>query len=250
MCPLHLKYYIMLTPEEMKDRTLRLVKEGNFIEGIYNYCDRWCEKCQFTTRCLNYESDKDAPPPDSSDLFEYLDNVFKSTMLMLDELMEEMGVDPAEIEKMELPEGPDPREHPLYKKSYNLSMSMHKWLEENNPGELLTGIPYPGNNDNKTHDAIEIIYFYNFFISAKIFRALSGINDFDTGEIQTDSNGSAKIVLIAVDRLIPAWSILMETKKDQEDAILQFLISLADIRKQTATIFPNARKFIRPGFDE
>lgn len=43
----------MLSPEEMKDRTLKLVKEGNFIEGIYNYCDRWCEKCSFTARCLN-----------------------------------------------------------------------------------------------------------------------------------------------------------------------------------------------------
>jgi len=240
----------MLTPEEMKDRTLKLVKEGKFIEGIYNYCDRWCEKCQLTNRCLNYESDKNAPPPDSQDLFEYLDNVFKATMLMLDELMQEMGIDPAEVEKMELPEEPDPREHPLYKKSYNLSMSMHKWLEENKPDDLLTGIIDPGKDDNKIYDAIEIIYFYNFFISAKIFRALSGINDFEPSEIQTDANGSAKIALIAIDRLIPAWSILMEVLKDHEDAILQFLISLADIKKKTESIFPNSRKFISPGFDE
>jgi hypothetical protein len=25
------------------------------IPGIYNYCDRWCERCQLTSRCLNYE---------------------------------------------------------------------------------------------------------------------------------------------------------------------------------------------------
>ena len=24
-------------------------------EGIYNSCDRWCEKCPFTSRCLNYK---------------------------------------------------------------------------------------------------------------------------------------------------------------------------------------------------
>lgn len=26
------------------------VRDG-FILGIYNYCDRWCESCAFTSRC-------------------------------------------------------------------------------------------------------------------------------------------------------------------------------------------------------
>ena len=26
------------------------VQKG-FIVGVYNYCDRWCEQCQFTSRC-------------------------------------------------------------------------------------------------------------------------------------------------------------------------------------------------------
>ncbi len=26
------------------------VQDG-FIVGIYNYCDSWCEPCQFTSRC-------------------------------------------------------------------------------------------------------------------------------------------------------------------------------------------------------
>ena len=30
-------------------------KDSNHIPGIYNYCDRWCERCQFTSRCLNFE---------------------------------------------------------------------------------------------------------------------------------------------------------------------------------------------------
>jgi hypothetical protein len=25
--------------------------EGGFIPGVYNYCDRWCERCPFTGRC-------------------------------------------------------------------------------------------------------------------------------------------------------------------------------------------------------
>ena len=29
--------------------------DPRFISGIYNYCDRWCERRHFTSRCLNYE---------------------------------------------------------------------------------------------------------------------------------------------------------------------------------------------------
>lgn len=32
------------------DRTPR----PEYIRGIYNYCDRWCERCPFTARCENY----------------------------------------------------------------------------------------------------------------------------------------------------------------------------------------------------
>jgi hypothetical protein len=238
----------------MKDRTLRLVKEGNFIEGIYNYCDRWCERCPFTGKCLNFESGKDAPDADGPELWDYLHNVFQATMLMLDEMMEEMGIDLEEIDKMEPPERADPKDHPLYQKVYSLSCSMHDWLEQNKPGELLQEeielLPAEKEKNPRFDDSVEVIYFYNFFISAKIYRALSGLDNFEPQEIQTDYNGSAKIALIAIDRLIASWSLVMENMMDHEDEILKFLINLTEIRKQIEKTFPLARKFIRPGFDE
>ena len=27
------------------------------IEGIFNYCDRWCERCSFTSRCAIFDED-------------------------------------------------------------------------------------------------------------------------------------------------------------------------------------------------
>jgi hypothetical protein len=131
---------------------------------------------------------------------------------------------------------------------------MHKWLEEFKPGspsveepEILSDDKLP---EKRFKDALEVIYFYNFFISAKIYRALLPRDDYEAGEIQTDSNGSAKIALIAFDRLIAAWSVAMENMMEHEDEILKFLLSLADVRKQTELTFPQARKFVRPGFDD
>lgn len=31
------------------------MNESKFIPGIHNYCDRWCERCYFTSRCRVYE---------------------------------------------------------------------------------------------------------------------------------------------------------------------------------------------------
>ena len=243
----------METPSEMKDRMMKIAAEDGYIDSIFNYCDRWCEKCSFTSKCRSYAMSEDEPKTDGTELFEYLSNVFKATMLMLKEMMKEMGIDPKEFEKIELPERSDPKKHPLYKKVYALSGSMHDWLKENKPGE------FPGETEiisqdeirnTRFHESIEVIYWYNFFISAKIFRALGGMEYDGEDEIQNDSNGSAKIALISIDRLIGAWSVAMENMKDHEDTILKFLISLTDVRKHTEATFPNARKFMRPGFDQ
>jgi len=33
------------------DEFFKLVDNPEFISGIYNYCDRWCEKCNYVNRC-------------------------------------------------------------------------------------------------------------------------------------------------------------------------------------------------------
>jgi len=38
-----------------KEELLSKAKDPKYIPGIYNYCDRWCERCRFTSRCLNCE---------------------------------------------------------------------------------------------------------------------------------------------------------------------------------------------------
>ena len=39
---------------------LELAGDPRFISGIYNYCDRWCERCQFTSRCLLYAQERES----------------------------------------------------------------------------------------------------------------------------------------------------------------------------------------------
>jgi len=65
-----------------------------------------------------------------------------------------------------------------------------------------------------------------------------------------DSEGSAKIALIAMDRSIAAWSGLRTALgADEADDVLDRLAQLAAIRRETEKLFPKARAFKRPGFD-
>jgi len=69
-------------------------------------------------------------------------------------------------------------------------------------------------------------------------------------ETMRDADGSAKIALIGIDRSLAAWAALRKHFPEQEDAFLDFQLRLARIRRQAEKLFPNARAFVRPGFDE
>src|SRR5678816_2131779 len=46
--------------KSMRRRTLTdLANNPDLISGIYNYCDRWCERCPLTSRCLVYATEKE-----------------------------------------------------------------------------------------------------------------------------------------------------------------------------------------------
>jgi hypothetical protein len=50
---------------------IELADDPRFISGIYNYCDNWCERCAFASRCLSYaqqQADFDEDDPESRDL--------------------------------------------------------------------------------------------------------------------------------------------------------------------------------------
>ena len=61
---------------------------------------------------------------------------------------------------------------------------------------------------------------------------------------------SAKVALIAIDRSIAAWGQIYKHFPEHTNDILDILVHLDRLRRKTETTFPNARAFVRPGFDE
>jgi hypothetical protein len=94
-------------------------------------------------------------------------------------------------------------------------------------------------------EVVEVIRYYQYAITVKLSRAITSREN-----IAKDSDGSAKIALIEIDRSINAWSELLKYFEDEKKGILKIINHLKQIREIAEKEFPTARSFIRPGFDE
>ena len=95
--------------------------------------------------------------------------------------------------------------------------------------------------------------WYRFFIEVKLRRAVQAAVDerqLRIEDLPRDSDGFAKIALIAIDRSLAAWARLREHfAAEHGDAILDLLVQRERLRRDTETKFPAARAFKRPGVD-
>lgn len=260
-----------------KKDLIRRANDPKYISGIYNYCDRWCERCAFTSRCLNYEIEeeefKDTASRDLNNkaFWEKLHSIFQQTMEMIHELAKERGIDLNSIDiesasneiSKRLEESED---HELFLSARYYSEMADRWFEAEYPlfeqkqDELNTMLNLGISSDkqyaeaDEIGDAVEIIRWYQNQIYVKLMRALTHDEFPDTYEddntLQKDSNGSALVALIGIDRSIGAWGKLQEYFTAKTDSLLDILVHLNRLRQMAEKTFPDARKFKRPGFDD
>lgn len=251
-----------------------------FISGIYNYCDRWCERCTFTTRCRNFES-TDKLSSEELDLnnkafWDGISKNFKNAIEILHKVAREQGIDPDKLMTEEEKTYKQRRSfikhtaknHELSKlciQYQNAVMSffndeVSKVLVEKTKRlvkDVHMGIT---SEEDAVHtmaglsDCEEVIKWYLFFIDAKLQRGLHGkIEREDWQEdngFQKDSDGSAKIAIIAIERSMNAWVKLYELMPASEDVALKVLSILSKLKRKALEEFPKAMEFKRPGFDD
>ena len=58
------------------------------------------------------------------------------------------------------------------------------------------------------------------------------------------------MALIGIDRSLAAWRILYERVQQGQEEIREVMLLLERLRRKMETVFPGARAFVRPGFDE
>ncbi|MBS3906557.1 MAG: hypothetical protein KGZ49_05920 [Syntrophaceae bacterium] len=245
-----------------RDRLKKLAADKRFISGIYNYCDRWCERCQQTARCLNFSmSEKEFSDPETRDIrnekfWNKLSETFRETMELLRESAKEWGVD---LDTLDYKEDIEDRKakdaavknHLLCRVARRYSDSVEDWFKERE--SLFFETVSAARDGVDLDDAVEVIRWYQYFICAKVMRAVRGeIEDEEEegDEFPRDSDGSAKIALIAIDRSIGAWAVIRAYFTDDAKGVIDIIAFLDNLRQAVEKTFPRARSFIRPGFDQ
>jgi len=247
-------------------------KKKGFISGIFNYCDRWCERCTQTSKCLNYSIvEEEFSDPESSDIhnevfWKKLSGIFEETLALLKEKAEAEGID---LDAVNLDEEDDrfimeaAEGHEVSRAARLYCAMVEDWFNKMEPlfgGGDKAGPDFEshagkteGTEKDDLEEALEVVRWYQNQIYVKLMRAISGLIE-EQGEpsegmeqYARDSDGSAKVALIGIDQSIAAWEII-HTHLPNPD-IRHVMTHLVQLRKRIESDFPDARAFIRPGFD-
>lgn len=239
-----------------------------FIDGIFNYCDRWCERCPLTARCRVYAMEQqDNGDPAARDInnaafWKKLEAQFAQAFQMLKTMAAERGIDlddpklRARAWKMRS----TTRNKRLIADTTKYAKDVGAWFkrheatfEQKSAGlEVRARLVLPGKNPVvaalEIRDAVDVLHWYQFQIAVKLTRA-STRDGLDAELEKRDGSGSAKVALIGMDRSITAWAALSKHFAEHANEILAFLLALERLRQTTEKMFPQAREFYRPGLD-
>ena len=263
----------------MKKKQLKkfISSPGN-ISGIHDYCNRWCEKCRFKNRCRNYEFEKQCEDglgePEMDDLLfsveeevapiDYQNKKFdvenqQMFLNFIDFVMHEPDFD-VDIIPLEVYEDNEQESkiehlfsHPLYKQAVGCYDLMAEWFSAAEPymDVLTENLEKLSRETAKTiADAIELIQWNRTLILSKTFRAISFDGDSYLYEIETDANGSIKVVLVALDEMFDAWCDILVSIPETESLTFDILQHITIFKDQLKVNYPFATCFVRPGFDE
>ena len=172
----------------MRRRDLtELANNSDLISGIYNYCDRWCERCPLTSRCLVYATEQeDDDLPESHDtrneaFWLKLNSIFQETREMIVEWANEAGLDLCEAtEEDEARYRKKKRlvdNHPLTIAGKKYASVATDWLREFDQTVELSDLRATESDFEQLQareDAREVIQWYQYQIAVKTMRALSG----------------------------------------------------------------------------
>ena len=244
-----------------RDRLERLAAEKRFIPGIYNYCDRWCERCPQTSRCLNFSiSEEEFSDPEAQDIrneafWNKLSGILGETLELLRESAEKWGIELETLVSMDDIENIKAKDvaaenHLLCRAAKRYSEWVEDWFRGRET--LFFETAAATREGVSLEEAFEVIRWYRYFICAKVMRAVRGKIEEEEercDEFASDSDGSAKIALIAMDRSIAAWAVIRHYITDGAKEVIDVIAFLDGLRQAVEKAFSSARSFIRPGFD-
>jgi len=156
-------------------------KKNKFESGIYNYCDRWCERCDKTQKCFLYFKEQEdraimiaegKDPDDPKNAFEIVGKSLMETHELVANYCLENNIDITmtpedEKEYEEKEEAVDPKNEPLAKISEKFRDELFDYFKTT-----------PSLDVNEYHDAYRVMSWQGTLLGSKVLRALRSKNEY------------------------------------------------------------------------
>ncbi|HUS93269.1 MAG TPA: hypothetical protein VM695_15535 [Phycisphaerae bacterium] len=262
-----------------------MARRRRFIPGIYNYCDRWCERCGHTARCRVFRDtervrerherrgadagEMDTALGDVSRSFEKARRMLrrwaKANDLDLDRLAADGAADLADRRLDRKTDG-----HPLTAGTHELMDRCRGLLEKlravfDEARDDAVGraemMDVAGEIDGlrRVGDAAEVISWYHTMTHVKTRRALDGW--FEAGMQQerddgagdfalSDAAGSASVARKGLVRMKTALTVVYDWDEALRDEVLDLLVLAERLQKELESLLPGCLDFPWPPAEE
>ncbi len=247
----------------MSDRNLN---ENNFIPSIYNYCDRWCERCHYTGQCRLFSVElnrKERLSGENSNIAKDLQKSFAETIKMIEEYSEKFGIDISPIKEIDEvgKKGPlTSRVSFLTAKYFQESSAYLRKLKaeiksSGTENAVLAEIIPQNQGMNELLEILEcyeIIQWYHTMLPVKLNRAVSSsetIPDSEDEEVEfskRDRDGSAYVAYRSSIKSMAALGRIHSWTNTLKEETLNLIIDTGRIKNLIEKEFPGALTFLWP----
>jgi len=149
------------------------IDKEDFYHMPFNYCDRWCEKCNLNSLCKVFQEGEKAKKewlaagkdPDTWEyVFESVSKSLQEAFVLLAKEAEKQGIDLEKIDYSEEEEQPKPKALRIYRLVREFSDTIQKTLKD------LQVVTADTDQNLVLRDA-EVLSYYSTLIPSKVYRA-------------------------------------------------------------------------------
>lgn len=225
-------------------RFLEIAKDPRIIPGVHHHCDEWCHYCPVTERCLTFrcteEFRKEHRRAEDDQTFANMAEAIAFTRAIA--AIE--GTSTAELDAL-VAHGPaatgmqtsDPLAGVALDYALRVAIGLRSVVSIMSAAPPSAGHPQPE----------EVLLWYHVRIYLRLVRALVAKEGKGPGGGRMDDAlGSAKLVLVAVQKSRAAVECLQ--RRDSDD-LSELLTMLDALERGIDDRFPGARSFVRVGLD-
>jgi hypothetical protein len=231
------------------ERYLRRLRDPRWIPHISSYCDVRCHRCPFNTRCWSFAV-LQGLEPDSPEDVEPAEPEFEPQTPRRPGWAEVHHVD---VDDSEMTVDEEKAYDARAQRMENDPLARHASSYASDVSEIL--LPLLKECSQDVTEAMHDVYSWSLTIAAKTHRAIGSLEfnkdeEIEIDAVQNDANGSAKVVLVAIEQSMAAWSTMAQAGVLDSGLVKYLADELVFLENELRERFPFAMAFVRPGFDE